>query len=731
MTEPCYIDTETRSRNPIAWGTDAYFSCPDARTLLVTWVHGGMQDAGVWDLFESPNPPPELQRILEDHSVPLIAHNAVHDRMALWRTLRIYTPLERWRCTRAQAYAHGFPGALETLCTLAGLPEDESKLKAGHQLIQLFCVPRADGGWSTPHTHPQEWETFKLYAKRDTTALRKVHQWLPSHNFRDSAIALYTLDQRINDRGFKLDAKLAQAAVELLNDAKALQSADLMLQTGGAITAVTQREKLLSYLNAKFGTEIKNLRSATVRELLEHDDLHPELRLLLEMRLEGAKSSGSKYKRGLTTRGRGDRIRYALQFNGAGRTGRWSGKGFQPHNMPRPVMTVEKNGRLENVPVKANYVNEVILPGILSRNAYEPLVYGGPNTACMLALRHTIVADEGNEFVVADWSNIEGRILPWLAGDEDELERFRATDRGEGEDSYKLQFAQMFGTQVGKVNDNERQVGKVTKLAFNYRGGVGALVSMAAGYGMDLAALPPLVLPKAKPEHLRKAEKAWRRAFLNGEDYGLERDVYVACDVLKQAYRETNRKISQCAIDLYSAVMAAIRQPGEAHQVARCTVWCTGTFLIIQLPSGRRLLYAQPRIHAERDADPETGKESLREYITYLTARGKGWVRERAWAGLFIENAVQAIANDVLRHALLEVHRDTLTVPAVRAYLETLHEYERTAIVLHVHDELVLEVPKGTYPLERLIQNMVDMPDWARGLPLAAAGWVGNRYKKG
>jgi DNA polymerase len=391
--------------------------------------------------------------------------------------------------------------------------------------------------------------------------------------------------------------------------------------------------------------------------------------------------------------------------------------------------------RIELSPVKASYIDEVILPGIYSQAALNnPLVFGGPTEAAALALRHVITAAPGNELVVADFKNIESVITAWVADERDEIEVFAAAfadPHNKGKDPYRIQFNRFFGTPVLEVNDTERQAGKVSKLAFGFHAGVGALVTMAAGYQMDLEPLADIVLPRATPEQKAKAYKAWRRAFLLAEDYELEPKVYQACDVLKQVYRETNKKIDQLAHDIDAAVKGAIKAPNVfVANVARCKIWSTGAFLIIELPSGRRLLYAQPQIIVETQPQVDGEKPWVTETVTYSTARGRNWRRERAWSGLFIENIVQAIANDVLRAGMLRVHKDTLTVPAIASYLATLPEDERTAICLHVHDEIVLDVPVGSYPKARLMEVCCQLEPWMAGLPMAADGWVNFRYGK-
>jgi DNA polymerase len=254
---------------------------------------------------------------------------------------------------------------------------------------------------------------------------------------------------------------------------------------------------------------------------------------------------------------------------------------------------------------------------------------------------------------------------------------------------------------------------------------------MALAYQLDLDVLPDIVLPTATPEQLFKADKAWRRAFLRNEDYELERRVYVACDVLKQAFRTANSAIDQLRKDVDTAVKTAVAaMDSTVYNVGRCKIFCNHSFLVIELPSGRRLLYASPRLATEEIKDPDGGKPWTSTYILYSTARGRGWTRERAWAGLFVENMVQAIANDVLREAMLRIHADTLTVPAVTSYLTALPASARTAISLHVHDEICLDLPKGSYPRERFVKVLTERPSWAADLPIAVDTWINPRYGK-
>lgn len=378
----------------------------------------------------------------------------------------------------------------------------------------------------------------------------------------------------------------------------------------------------------------------------------------------------------------------------------------------------------------AEYIDDVIIPGIKfsPQDVLDfPELYGKVNMACANALRGCIVAAPGNDLVDADFSNIESRVLAWLAMEQDELAAYYS-----GADTYRLLWAEFFQMAPEAVTKQERQAAKVVKLAFGFGGGVGALVTTAAGYNIDLDALVPLVLPRAEAKLVAKAERAYRRAVLEGNDWALSKETYVACDILKQLFRLKLKATNDVRHAVDKAVRNAVRDPGCPYYTARCTIWSDRNALTIQLPNGDRLYYWSPLLHQVEYVDPTDPHKvvQIREHITFNTARGKGWHLEKAWAGLFLENIVQAVANRILRDGALAVHADTLTIPEIVAYLDTLPEEERTAIVLRIHDALTLDVPVGSYTPERLATKMSGASKWAEGCPIAAEGWANPRYGK-
>jgi len=735
-----FLDTETRSRTDISAGTDRYTR--DAECIIVTYAFES-GPAKIWiplDPFETI--PADLKAALDDPEFLLFAHNAAFDRLVLQRALMILTPVARWRCTMAAASAHGLPGSLEALGKVCGLAEEESKLVDDKGLIHTFCIPQpATGKFIEPEDAPVEWARFCAYAIRDTEALRAIFSKMPQHNYAGVNLRSWMLDQLINERGFGFDVPLAKAASEFLDLAREASRKVMRANTEEQIGSATQAKRLLTYIRNRYSIDIESLKAGDVREYLESDDLDPVLRTVLEERLEAGKSAGTKFKRGLVLAGPEERIRHWCRWSGAGRTGRHAARGYQPHNMARPAITVRRPaghsraGRIELEPVKASTIDNIIIPGIYSKAALSnPLVYGGPFEAVAIAVRHGIVAAPGNELVVADFKNVESVITAWVAGETAQLEAFQFSfdnPKDKSKDPYRMLAGKMLGKPPEDVNETERQMGKVCILAFGFGGGVAALVNMATAYQMDLEPLAAIVLPTATAEQIAKANTMWERAFLTGEDFELERDVYMACDVLKQSYRTTNFSINKMRYDLNTAILAAVADKnGTVYNVARCQVWCNASFLVIQLPSGRRLLYASPQLKEELIEDPTGGKAWQSRYVTYATVRGRSWLRERAWSGLFVENIVQAVANDVLRAAMLRVHDDTLKVPEIAAYLETLEPFARTALCLHVHDEIGLDVPKGVYSEARFLSILKIKEPWMVGLPIAADLWTNPKYGK-
>jgi DNA polymerase len=511
-----FLDTETRARLDISVGTDRYTRAAECRIVTYTFVTG---PAKIWLPYCQPIPQ-DLKDALDDPEFLILAHNAAFDRLILARALKLVTPISRWRCTMAAASAHGLPGSLEALGRVCMLTEDEGKLTEDKGLIHTFCVPQpATGEFIEPEDKPEEWARFCAYAIRDTEALRAIFNRMPAVNYAGVNLRSWMLDQLVNERGFGFDRALATAASDFLDRAREASRKVMRENTENQIGSATQAKRLLAYIRNRYDIDIESLRAGDVRDYLESDDLDPILRTVLEERLEAGKSAGTKFKRGLVLAGPEDRIRHWCRWSGAGRTGRHAARGYQPHNMARPSITVrrppghKRAGRIELDPVKASTIDDVIIPGIYSGEALNnPLVYGGPFEAVAIAVRHGIIAAQGNELVVADFKNIESVITPWVAGEQSVLDAFRDLFDNPKDKSRTRTASSPARCSVKppeEVNESERQMGKVCILAFGFGGGVAALVNMAIAYQMDLE-------PLAASCSRRQRPSSWRRRTRRG-----------------------------------------------------------------------------------------------------------------------------------------------------------------------------------------------------------------------
>lgn len=704
-----WFDCETFSECDLKTaGTHVYAEHPSTRIIVAQWaIDDG--EPQVWDCTASDYIDEALTWKLLDPTVTVIAHNSHFDRTLLRHCWGIDIPVERWQDTMIKAMAHGLPGGLDKIGQIVGLDDDHAKDKRGRELIQLFCKPRPKGHTlrrATRETHPKEWNEFLEYSRQDIVAMRAIHQRLPSWNYRTGhpELALWHLDQRINDRGVAVDLDLARSAIVAVDREQKRLKQEVTEQTDGLVTNASQRDNLLAYICAEYGVELPDLKADTVRRRLEDPDLPEGVRLLLSIRAESSKTSTAKYKALVKATSNDGRLRNTLQFAGAQRTARWAGRIFQPQNMPRPDIGLVADHF--QVPFKQaeDLLEDYLEQGIEAlKGGYADVVFDNVIGLTANAVRGCIVAPPGKKLVIADLSNIEGRGLAYLAGERWKLKAFADFDAGIGEDLYKVAYGRSFNIDPKDAVGQKRQIGKVMELGLGYEGGVAAFLTFAAVYNMDLDDLAKAVWATASAEALDNAQGMWGWAKKKKRTLGLTMEVYVACEVLKTAWREAHAATKALWAAAGESVRLAIANPGETFPIGQhLKARRDGAWLRIRLPSGRYLCYINPSV----DDDGQITYFGVNQYT-------RQWGRIKTYGGKLIENCTQAFARDVLAY----------NMPAI--------EQAGYEIVLSVHDELLTETPDSPqFNAETLGRMMATPPAWAQGIPLAAAGFEAYRYRK-
>lgn len=682
-----FLDLETFSETPIKNGTHAY--AENAEVMVFAWALGE-GEVHVEDLTAAPISK-ELTALLKNSEIKLIAHNSGFDRTVLRHAMpNLDLKIERWEDTMVQALSHSLPGSLDALCEIFGVDADKAKDKAGKQLIQLFCKPRPKTSKerrATRETHPEKWAEFLAYAKNDILAMRELRKKMPKWNYRKGELALWHLDQKINDRGVCIDLDLVQSAIEAVDKAQVELAKQTKEMTNGEVEAATQRDAMLKHILSAHNVSLPDMQKSTLERRLNDDSLPVAVRELIAIRLQASTTSTAKYKAlslGTNTDGR---LRGTLQFNGASRTGRWAGRLFQPQNLPRPVL-------------KQSVIDEGI--EVLKLGCAD-LFYENVMELTSSAIRGCIQAPKGKKLVITDLSNIEGRGLAWLAGEEWKNQAFRDFDAGKGHDLYKVAYSKSFNVPPETVDKEQRQVGKVQELALGYEGGVGAFLTFASAYGLDLDAMAELAFNSIDRSVMNEAIRAWEwHKKERRSTFGLKKNTWLVCDSFKRSWRYAHPNISAWWTELKLAAIKAINSPGVAFPCRKVVMLKKGSWLLIKLPSGRFLCY--PSARAETD-----GRISYMGNNQYT----RKWERLYTYGGKLAENITQAFSRDVLAH----------NMPTIES-----KGYE---IVLTVHDEVITEAPDSAeFNHENLSKLLAANPEWASDLPLAAAGFESYRYKK-
>lgn len=678
----CWLDWETYNEKDDLRKCGGYRYAEGCEILLGAYAWGD-EEIFVHDFTENAEFPSDLAMMIEECDA-IGAHNGMlFDRPVAERSRYAWRfEGKRWLDTMVRAYSHSLPGGLGLLSDIYKLGEHDAKDKRGKQLVQLFCKPMPKNSKlrrATRFTHPKEWAEFKQYAKTDIAAMRVLHKKMPKWNETPFEREMQEVDRIINDRGFAVDLDFCQKAEKILDGEKDIRDARVNDATGGAVGAATQRDALLKYLCEVCDVSLPDLKKSTLDRRLEDPDIPEPVKELMRLRLQSAGTNTKKFQSIRAVACADGKVRGTQQFRGAHRTGRWGGRLIQPHNMMRPEYPWTTIAAAINL-VKADRLD---------------VIHEGPAVTLLSSCIRSVIVCSDGDFGIADLSSIEGRGLAYLANEEWKLDAYRDYDLGIGHDMYVRTYSSIFGVDPNDVDADMRQLGKVLELALGYEGGVGAFITFALTYGINLDELAAKMMGKLPEWAVDKAEWWWEESVKKKKTYKLPHDTFVTLDAIKSLWRSTNPAIQQFWRDLRDGMINVILGHKKTAYAGRLSIDMSGSWMRIRLPSGRYLSYPGAQVNGTQ--------------VSYLGVNNytRKWTCLYIYGGKAAENGTQGFAADVFGHGLVLAERRGLRP------------------VLGVHDEGIAE---GDY--EKLIECMTTVAEWAPGLPLAADGFNSPRYRK-
>lgn len=710
MAEVLHIDIETASTADLRkCGVHRYAEDPTTFIWLARYRFDN-GPVGEW-MYGQPVPDAVVAHI--EASGRVIAHNAAFERNVIggapgqragWPAI----DLAQVECTMSRCAAVAIPQSLDFAPQILGLKT--LKDREGHALMLRMSRPRKinDDGTMTWWNEADRLQRLSEYCAQDVRTECGVDDTVPALSAREREV--WELDQRINDRGVQLDIPTIRRMLDLVEYRKKRLDARMKEVTGGAVGKCSEAGKLAAWITEQ-GIPCASVAKDQKEDLLTQADnlADGDVRHAIELRAEAARASTAKLEAMLNCACQDGRARGQLNYHGA-TTGRWAGRLIQPQNLVRLDHEADGWGvefliDMLGSPRSIEWVHDM----------FEATV-GNPMDWAAKSMRPMFIARPGTRLVGGDLSNVEGCVNAWLAGETWKVEAYRAYQRGEGQDLYKLAYARTFGIDPKDVVGFLRQIGKVLELALGYQGGPNAFVSMAKNYGVKVSQLVPVVRAVVGEEAWWAQAEKFPKAKDKG-DFALEE--WTALKLIVGGWREAHPATVQSWWDLQDAAIEAVSVPGVVVSVlgGRIRYLAARGFLWCQLPSGRVLAYCKPRIKTSvvkligRDGNEY---EKLKRAVEYDGFDGvkKVWGPQYLYGGHQCENVVQAIARDVLVDSMFEAER--------RGY----------EIVLTVHDELVTERAIGAGSAAELQSIMSTVPSWAAGLPLAAKCWEDTRYAK-
>lgn len=680
-------------------GTPAYSEHPSTEVLSLAYDLKDGLGGRLW--VPGMQPPTDLfdhiarGGVVEAHNSSFewyIWQNVCHARMG-WPSF----PIEQTRDSSAKCASFSIPRNLKDAGAVMNIKN--KKIEDGTRLLNKFSMPRNPTKSDprrriTPSEEPVDAALLYGYNVGDIVAESELSGLLP--DLSPAELELWIIDQRINTRGVAIDLEALRNLISVVESVTESETLELNTITGGQIKSPSEVAKTREFL-ASVGVHITDLTSETVGDTLKRGGLPTVARRVLEIR-ESLGSASVKKLFSIARRvSRDGRLRDMFVYCGASNTGRFSGKGPQPQNLPNsgPQIVACSSCGVTAAAVsllgkrcpacqigefkKGEWGVEAVedffstLSGRYSLNYRE--LYPDPIAAVSGSLRALFVAGEGKELICSDYTAIEAVVLAAMAGEEWRMEVFRSHGK-----IYEMSASKITGIpfeeflrhkqETGDHHPMRKKIGKVAELASGYQGGHGAWCNFGADQHLST-------------EEIKASIAAWRKEspMIVSFWYGVE-----------------------------EAATMAVQFPGSFYQYRGVSFGVKDDILHCKLPSGRMLRYHNPRLVPDVTA---WGKQVMKITHMGIDSKTKRWVRMSTYGGKLTENIVQAVARDILANAIINLEKSGYPV------------------IMHVHDEIISEVTVGSGSVKEFETIMGSLPEWCKDWPVrAAGGWRGHRYRK-
>lgn len=605
----------------------------------------------------------------------------------------------RLRDAMAKAHAFSLPGSLAEAGEVLG--SSVRKDKNGARLLKKFSMPRDITKNDSrlrimPEDDLEDAQKLYDYNLTDIKAEAAISARIP--DLSESELEFWLCDQTINRRGVQIDLETIDAAIKIVDQAMTKYNNELIQITNGQVKSASEVARLMKWINAESEEkQVKNLQAETIDVLLAQKNLTLTVRRVLEIRQLLNSAAIKKLYSMRNHVCKSGRI-YDLFIYHKARTGRAAGVGPQLHNFPNSGLVV-----FNCVVCNRHYVEKSICPWcgnsepdktvewnehavhdaietIKSADlGYVELFFKDALAAISGCLRGMIIAKPGYELIGCDYNSIEAIVLAAIAGEEWRLEVFRTHGK-----IYEMSASKITGIafelfeqhkqNTGSYHPLRKSIGKVAELASGYQGWIGAWKQFGADKFFD------------NDDHIKRSILAWRAA---------------------------SPAIVSLWYKLENAAQSAVLNPGVGYCVNDLVTYLkSGDALYCQLPSGRYLTYHRPKLVSAKP--PRAGFQlTFESWNTNAKYGSSGWVKMPTYGGKLTENVVQAVARDILAHAIINLEKRGFSV------------------IMHVHDEIVLEVPQDSTTVAAVEKIMTELPAWCTEWPVrATGGWMGQRYRK-